>query len=184
MEANISQGVLDAKRKLNRVRGARGRDEAPRLRYRGPKGSYHYGDHWAEEWRGLRGPGPCGCICEKSPREVTGLWPSVRRDSGKRARGQGTQGPTDGEGAFGFYLEWGGSHARVWREEWPWSDLGLVRLLPTAVWKREYSEGGVKDEQRGQWLRLGGGTFWNFYLILHFPHLQNGMIIVSLSQED
>ena len=45
MKANISQGVLDAKRKLNRVRGARGRDEAPRLRYRGPRGSYHYGDH-------------------------------------------------------------------------------------------------------------------------------------------
>lgn len=84
MKVNICQGVLDAKRKLNRVRGARGGDEVPHLRYRGLKGSCHYGDHWAEEWKGPQGPGPCGCICEKNPREITGPWPSVCRDA--RAR--------------------------------------------------------------------------------------------------
>ena len=57
-----------------------------------------------------------------------------------------------------------GGQGRVWREEWPWSDLGFIRLLPTAMWKREHSEGGVKEweQQRGKWLRLSGGTFWIF----------------------
>lgn len=115
IKANICQGILNAKRKLNRVRGVRRRDGAHCLRCSGPRGSFHCGGHLS---RGEERPARARALRLSLWKELQGghgpaadyAWGTLARE--QEAKGL-TQGPAGADGVFGFYLEWGGSCGRA-----------------------------------------------------------------------